>query len=51
MPLQPIVSRAYEMFLSKAYLHQYENHKIYSSDFEECFVKLEDIISNYKAIS
>jgi tubulin delta len=50
-PLDKVVGRAYEMFLSKAFLYQYEKHNIMQSDFEESFIQLEQIIQDYKQLS
>nr|PNR29171.1 hypothetical protein PHYPA_027863 [Physcomitrium patens] len=44
------LSRAYGMFASRAYLHQYFKFGMEISTFEEAFTTVEDIISRYLAL-
>lgn len=49
-PIERLNVNAYEMFLSRAYVHQYLKNGIEMSDFIGVFSKLEQVISNYKSI-
>ncbi|NXO27111.1 TBD protein, partial [Cisticola juncidis] len=46
-PLDRIVGKAWNMFASKAYLHQYTKFGIQEEDFLDCFTTLEQVISSY----
>ncbi|XP_064585287.1 tubulin delta chain isoform X2 [Zonotrichia leucophrys gambelii] len=46
-PLDSIVGKAWNMFASKAYLHQYTKFGIQEEDFLDCFTTLEQVISSY----
>ncbi|XP_063258894.1 tubulin delta chain isoform X2 [Prinia subflava] len=46
-PLDRIVAKAWNMFASKAYLHQYTKFGIQEEDFLDCFTTLEQVISSY----
>ncbi|XP_053310568.1 tubulin delta chain [Spea bombifrons] len=46
-PLDNIVSKAWNMFASKAYIHQYTKFGIEEEEFLESFATLEQIISSY----
>ncbi|NWR42538.1 TBD protein, partial [Regulus satrapa] len=46
-PLDNIVGKAWNMFASKAYLHQYTKFGIQEEDFLDCFTTLEQVISSY----
>lgn len=44
------LSRAYGMLASRAYLHQYMQHGMEISSFENAFATVEDVISRYLAL-
>uniref|UniRef100_A0A8C5UJP1 Tubulin delta chain n=1 Tax=Malurus cyaneus samueli TaxID=2593467 RepID=A0A8C5UJP1_9PASS len=46
-PLDSIVGKAWNMFASKAYIHQYTKFGIQEEDFLDCFTTLEQVISSY----
>ncbi|XP_040192871.1 tubulin delta chain isoform X1 [Rana temporaria] len=46
-PLDTIVEKAWNMFASKAYVHQYTKYGIDEEDFLQCFTTLEQVISSY----
>ncbi|KAF4085935.1 hypothetical protein AMELA_G00100470 [Ameiurus melas] len=46
-PLDHIVKKAWDMFASRAYIHQYTKFGISEEDFLESFTTLEQIISSY----
>nr|XP_054503000.1 tubulin delta chain [Agelaius phoeniceus] len=46
-PLDSIIGKAWNMFASKAYLHQYTKFGIQEEDFLDCFTTLEQVISSY----
>ncbi|KAA0701884.1 Tubulin delta chain [Triplophysa tibetana] len=46
-PLDNIVRKAWDMFASRAYLHQYTKFGISEEDFLDSFTALEQIISSY----
>lgn len=45
--LETTVSRAWNMFASRAYLHQYTCRGLDENDFIDCFAALEQILSDY----
>ncbi|PRP78227.1 hypothetical protein PROFUN_13865 [Planoprotostelium fungivorum] len=49
-PLDKIVSKAYNMYHSGAYLYQYEAHGITRDDFDLSFVQLEKVIQDYRSL-
>ncbi|KAG8587879.1 hypothetical protein GDO81_005806 [Engystomops pustulosus] len=49
-PLDCIVGKAWNMFASKAYVHQYTKYGIEEEDFLQCFTTLEQIISSYSTL-
>ncbi len=49
-PLERVCRKAWNMFSSKAYLHQYQQHGFSHEDFLNCFVAVEQILKNYKSI-
>ncbi|KAM3934179.1 tubulin delta chain [Leptodactylus fuscus] len=49
-PLDSIVGKAWNMFASKAYVHQYTKYGIEEEDFLQCFTTLEQIISSYSTL-
>lgn len=42
------VGKAWNMFSSRAYVHQYNKHGLLDEDFVDSFVTLEQVIGNYK---
>lgn len=49
-PLNSTVHKAWEMFASRAYVHQYSKHGISEDDFVDSFVSLEQVIKNYAGL-
>jgi len=49
--LDRTVSRAWNMFASRAYLHQYTSHGLDENNFVDCFAVLEQIVADYKQLS
>ena len=49
--LDRTVGRAWNMFASRAYLHQYTSHGLDENDFVDCFATLEQILSDYRQLS
>ena len=49
--LDQIVSRAWNMFASRAYLHQYTKCGLEENDFVDCFAVLEQVIADYRQLS
>ncbi|XP_056412652.1 tubulin delta chain [Hyla sarda] len=49
-PLDTIVGKAWTMFASKAYVHQYTKYGIEEEDFLQSFTTLEQIISSYSTL-
>lgn len=50
-PLDSIVEKAWNMFASRAYVHQYTKYGITEEDFLESFTSLEQVISSYRHLS
>uniref|UniRef100_A0A3B4AQD9 Tubulin delta chain n=1 Tax=Periophthalmus magnuspinnatus TaxID=409849 RepID=A0A3B4AQD9_9GOBI len=48
LPLDNIVEKAWNMFASRAYVHQYTKYGITEEDFLESFTSLEQVISSYR---
>ncbi|XP_078093129.1 tubulin delta chain isoform X2 [Mustelus asterias] len=46
-PLDSTVTKAWDMFASRAYVHQYVKHGISEEDFLDCFTTIEQIIASY----
>lgn len=46
-PLNGVVNKAWGMFASRAYVHQYAKHGIVEDDFVDSFVALEQVVKNY----
>ncbi|XP_061461382.1 tubulin delta chain [Rhineura floridana] len=46
-PVDSIVGKAWKMFASKAYVHQYTKFGIEEEDFLDCFTVLEQVIASY----
>lgn len=49
--IDKLVLKAWNMFTSKAYVHQYEKHGLTSEDFLDCFTILESVICDYQRLS
>ena len=45
--LNNVIDKAWNMFSSRAYIHQYVKHGLSEEDFVDSFVTLEQVISNY----
>ncbi|XP_067668133.1 tubulin delta chain-like [Haliotis asinina] len=48
--LENMISRAWTMFSSRAYVHQYKRHGLAEDDFIDSFVALEQVLASYKAL-
>jgi tubulin delta len=48
MALDGIVGKAWQMFASRAYVHQYLKHGLVEDDFMESFTRLEQVIKSYQ---
>jgi len=48
--LERTVSCAWNMFASRAYLHQYTSRGLEENDFVDCFATLEQILADYKRL-
>ena len=48
--LERTVGRAWNMFASRAYLHQYTSRGLDENDFVDCFAALEQILADYKCL-
>lgn len=42
--------RAYSMWASRAYVHQYEKYGLTAADFEQCFAQVEDVVERYASM-
>ncbi|XP_054250268.1 tubulin delta chain isoform X3 [Indicator indicator] len=49
-PLDSVVGKAWNMFASKAYIHQYTKFGIEEEDFLDSFTALEQVISSYSIL-
>ncbi|XP_058532527.1 tubulin delta chain isoform X3 [Ochotona princeps] len=49
-PLDRIVGRAWNMFASKAYIHQYMKFGVEEEDFLDSFTLLEQVIASYRSL-
>jgi hypothetical protein len=50
VPLQSMLSRAYTMHAARAYLHQYDAHGLGSTDLQQSFAVVEDLLAAYAAL-
>ncbi|XP_043565976.1 tubulin delta chain-like [Chiloscyllium plagiosum] len=48
--LDRIVTKAWDMFASRAYVHQYMKHGISEEDFVDCFTTVEQVIASYSSL-
>uniref|UniRef100_G3NVC9 Tubulin, delta 1 n=1 Tax=Gasterosteus aculeatus TaxID=69293 RepID=G3NVC9_GASAC len=49
-PLDDMVGKAWNMFASRAYLHQYMKFGISEEDFLDCFTSIEQVVSSYSQL-
>lgn len=49
-PIERALSKAWEMFESHAYVHQYTRHGVEEGDFVASLIRTEQIVKNYKSI-
>ena len=49
-PLDHILEKAWTMFASRAYVHQYVRRGMSEEDFLDAFVTLEQVVSSYGAL-
>nr|XP_060612772.1 tubulin delta chain [Anolis sagrei ordinatus] len=49
-PLDSVVGKAWKMFASKAYIHQYTKFGLDEDDFLDCFTTLEQVIASYGSL-
>ena len=49
-PLGRIVSRAFEMSQSRAYLYQYEEYGVDIQDFTQSFLAMDQVIQSYRTM-
>ncbi len=47
LPAQRMLSRAYAMYASRAYCHQYAAHGLELADFDAAFARVEDAVAAY----
>lgn len=50
-PLERVCAKAWNMYSSRAYLHQYEKYGFTDEDFVSSFVAVEQILKDYKTIT
>jgi tubulin delta len=48
--LDRTIDRAWRMFASRAFVHQYVAHGLQEEDFIDCFATLEQILADYKRL-
>jgi tubulin delta len=49
-PLRAMVEKAFAMYSSKAFVHQYANHGVDAEFFDSCFLRVDQIVTNYESI-
>lgn len=49
-PLNEILTKAWDMFTVRAYVHQYVQRGLSEEDFLDAFVSLEQVVSTYKML-
>lgn len=49
-PLNTVISKAWKMFSSRAYIHQYIHQGIVEDDFLDSFITLEQVVKNYASL-
>ena len=47
VPAQRMLTRAYSMYASRAYCHQYAAHGLEEADFDAAFARVEDAVAAY----
>ena len=50
-PLDTVTGKAWKMFSSRAFVHQYNQFGLSDDKFMECFVTVEQILKNYSSIT
>ena len=50
-PVEAVCGKAWNMFSSRAYLHQYERFGLTQEDFMDSFVAVEQVLKDYKQLS
>ena len=50
-PLEAVCGKAWDMFSSRAYLHQYERFGLTQEDFMDSFVAVEQLLKDYRELS
>ncbi|XP_065896655.1 tubulin delta chain-like [Dysidea avara] len=50
LPLNTLCQKSWDMFASRAYLHQYARYGISEEDMLECFVSIEQVLKNYASL-
>ena len=50
-PVDNLCARAYDMFTSRAYVHQYTQHGLELDAFLDAFVQVEQIIQSYRGLT
>lgn len=48
--LDQVIERGWQMFSSRAYVHQYQKHGLEVDDFVDCFAGLEQVLASYKCL-
>ena len=49
-PISRMQDKAYKMFASRAYLHQYAEFGVDGQHFEDTFARVEEIIARYESL-
>lgn len=49
--IDKLIDKAWSMFSSGAYVHQYTRHGITRDDFLHCFAVMEKVLHDYKSLS
>ena len=50
-PLTRSLSKAWEMFHTGAYVHQYRDHGVEDGDFVAALIRMEQVLENYRSLS
>jgi tubulin delta len=50
-PVNSITDKAWKMYSARAYVHQYSQFGLSDNHFMECFVKVEQVLKNYKNLT
>ena len=49
-PISAMQERAYQMFASRAYVHQYESFGLGQEEFKSCFAHIEEVLQRYEML-